>query len=53
MKEFTRGAAWWSPDGSRVLHADPADRNQLPADTRERASHPAGARLEFTAGGAR
>ncbi|MEU4998829.1 GDSL-type esterase/lipase family protein [Streptomyces sp. NPDC021622] len=52
MKEFTRGATWWSPDG-RALRADPADRDRLPADTWERAGLPAGVRLEFSACGVR
>ncbi|MEV8018536.1 GDSL-type esterase/lipase family protein [Streptomyces sp. NPDC086554] len=52
MKEFTRGAAWSSPDG-RMLRADPADQDRLPGDTWERASLPAGVRLEFTACGVR
>lgn len=45
-----RGVAWWTEDG-RVVRADPADRERLPADTWERAGLPAGVRLEFTARG--
>ncbi|MFE0138565.1 hypothetical protein ACFWY6_44560 [Streptomyces sp. NPDC059037] len=52
MREFERGGARWAHDG-RPVRTDPADRNRLPADTRERAGLPAGVRLEFTAGGAR
>ncbi|TGB14290.1 GDSL-type esterase/lipase family protein [Streptomyces sp. MZ04] len=52
MREFTRGAAWWSPDG-RALRADPTDRDRLPADTWERAGLPAGVRLEFAVCGVR
>ncbi|MGW6059121.1 GDSL-type esterase/lipase family protein [Streptomyces sp. NPDC055189] len=50
MREFVRGAAWWTEDG-RVVRADPADRERLPGDTWERAGLPAGVRLEFTARG--
>ncbi|MEU5958377.1 GDSL-type esterase/lipase family protein [Streptomyces sp. NPDC047525] len=50
MREFVRGAPWWTEDG-RVVRADPADRDRLPADTWERAGVPAGVRLEFTARG--
>ncbi|MGW6027114.1 GDSL-type esterase/lipase family protein [Streptomyces sp. NPDC055099] len=50
MREFVRGAAWWTEDG-RVVRADPADRARLPGDTWERAGLPAGVRLEFTARG--
>ncbi|MFD0553989.1 SGNH/GDSL hydrolase family protein [Streptomyces rectiviolaceus] len=50
MREFVRGVAWWTEDG-RVVRADPADRERLPADTWERAGLPAGVRLEFTARG--
>ncbi|MFG2647459.1 GDSL-type esterase/lipase family protein [Streptomyces sp. NPDC048436] len=50
MREFVRGAAWWTEDG-RVVRADPADRERLPGDTWERAGFPAGVRLEFTARG--
>ncbi|MGW6271320.1 GDSL-type esterase/lipase family protein [Streptomyces sp. NPDC055060] len=48
MREFVRGAPWWTADG-RVVRADPADRARLPGDTWERACLPAGVRLEFTA----
>ncbi|MFD3574466.1 GDSL-type esterase/lipase family protein [Streptomyces sp. NPDC058644] len=48
MREFVRGAAWWTEDG-RAVRADPADRDRLPGDTWERAGLPAGVRLEFTA----
>ncbi|MGW5863642.1 GDSL-type esterase/lipase family protein [Streptomyces sp. NPDC055239] len=50
MREFVRGAAWWTEDG-RVVRADPADRERLPGDTWERAGVPAGVRLAFTARG--
>ncbi|MFE6161068.1 GDSL-type esterase/lipase family protein [Streptomyces sp. NPDC056486] len=50
MREFVRGAAWWTEDG-RAVRADPADRERLPGDTWERAGLPAGVRLEFTACG--
>ncbi|MFF1712406.1 GDSL-type esterase/lipase family protein [Streptomyces sp. NPDC058268] len=50
MREFVRGAPWWTEDG-RVTRADPADRARLPGDTWERAGLPAGVRLEFTAHG--
>lgn len=52
MREFVRGAPWWTEDG-RVVRADPADRARLPGDTWERAGLPAGVRLEFTARGVR
>ncbi|MEU6993478.1 GDSL-type esterase/lipase family protein [Streptomyces sp. NPDC046465] len=51
-REFTRGVAWWSPDGAPV-RADPSDRDRLPGDTWQRAGLPAGIRLEFTAHGVR
>ncbi|MEV6754494.1 GDSL-type esterase/lipase family protein [Streptomyces sp. NPDC051214] len=50
MREFVRGAPWWTEDG-RVVRADPADRARLPGDTWERAGLPAGVRLQFTASG--
>lgn len=50
MREFVRGAPWWTEDG-RVVRADPSDRDRLPRDTWERAGLPAGVRLEFTARG--
>lgn len=50
MREFVRGAPWWTEDG-RVTRADPSDRDRLPRDTWERAGLPAGVRLEFTARG--
>ncbi|MEU4998828.1 hypothetical protein [Streptomyces sp. NPDC021622] len=52
MKEFTRGAASWPPNGG-ALRANPTDRDRLPANTREQAGLPAGTRLEFTTHGAR
>ncbi|MFE0136614.1 hypothetical protein ACFWY6_34385 [Streptomyces sp. NPDC059037] len=51
MKEFTPGAARWSPNG-RALRANPTGQDRLPGNTRERADLPAGVRLEFTADGA-
>ncbi|MEV0527646.1 GDSL-type esterase/lipase family protein [Streptomyces sp. NPDC050439] len=50
MREFVRGAPWWTEDG-RPSRADPSDRERLPQDTWERAGLPAGVRLEFTAQG--
>ncbi|MCF3122801.1 GDSL family lipase [Streptomyces arenae] len=50
MREFVRGAAWWSRDGW-PLRADPADHDRLPGDTWARAQVPAGVRLEFVARG--
>ncbi|MGW7069734.1 GDSL-type esterase/lipase family protein [Streptomyces sp. NPDC054855] len=50
MREFVRGAPWWTEDG-QVVRADPADRERLPRDTWERAGLPAGVRLELTARG--
>ncbi|WP_327357520.1 GDSL-type esterase/lipase family protein [Streptomyces sp. NBC_01304] len=51
VNELLRGVGWCQ-DG-RVLRADPADRDRLPGDTWERATVPAGVRLEFVARGAR
>ncbi|MDG4862828.1 SGNH/GDSL hydrolase family protein [Streptomyces sp. T-3] len=45
------GVSWWH--GDQVVRADPADRDRLPGDTWERATVPAGVRLEFVAHGAR
>ncbi|MFI6940060.1 GDSL-type esterase/lipase family protein [Streptomyces sp. NPDC050418] len=50
MNELLRGVSWLSPEGA-VLRADPADRVRLPLDTWERATVPAGVRLEFVAEG--
>ncbi|SDJ87495.1 GDSL-type esterase/lipase family protein [Streptomyces indicus] len=43
-----RGVSWLDADGVPV-RADPADRDRLPGDTWERATVPAGVRLECTA----
>ncbi len=50
MNGLLRGVSWLSTEGV-PLRADPADRDRLPLDTWERATVPAGVRLEFTASG--
>ncbi|MFC7307651.1 GDSL-type esterase/lipase family protein [Streptomyces monticola] len=49
MNGLLRGVRWY--DGARPVRADPADRDRLPADTWDRATVPAGVRLEFMTGG--
>ncbi|WP_415948518.1 GDSL-type esterase/lipase family protein [Streptomyces sp. KLOTTS4A1] len=46
--ELLRGVSWLTGDGVPV-RADPSDRDRLPGDTWERATVPAGVRLEFVA----